>query len=525
MSIEQDVLPKAVVVGASTFASRILGLVRDVVTAGLFGAGRFMDMFVIAFTVPNLFRRFFGEGALHSAFVPVLTEEERRADGDANRLFNAVLTVLAVVLGVVTLAGWEWCAIVLLFADLSPNGRLFCVLLVILLPYMPLICLSALQGSTLNVRRHFLVPALAPALMNVCWIAAAWLFGERFGVKAIAVGVLVSGALQYAVQAPLLWRCGVRIKPAWDLAHPGLRRVVRLMVPAALGISVFQVNVLLDRLIAEFCVGEGANSALYYGNRLIQLPLGVLGLALATAVFPSYASRAAEGDKKGLVRTVNMAVRTAIFLALPCMAVTLVLNVPIVKVLFERGAFKASADATGRTAAVLFYYAAGLWAFFGVHVLGRAFHGMQDMRTPLRIAAMMVGLNLVLNLTLVWSMRESGLALASSISSAGNVILLWAALRQKLGPLGGRAVTVSAAKCAIAAALAGVCAHFAVSRLRDYFAASHPLTSEFATQLLVLLGGLAAAAVSFFAIAWLLRTRELHDLVALCRRRRGNVRT
>ena len=149
---------------------------------------------------------------------------------------------------------------------------------------------------------------------------------------------------------------------------------------------------------------------------------------------------------------------------------------------------------------------------------------MQDMRTPLRIAAMMVGLNLVLNLTLVWSMRESGLALASSISSAGNVILLWAALRKKLGPLGGRAVMVSAAKCAIAAALAGVAAHFAVSGLRYYFAASHPLTSEFATQLLVLLGGLAAAAVSFFAIAWLLRTRELHNLLALRRRRRGNVR-
>ena len=530
MSVEREVLSKALVVGAGTFASRVLGLVRDVVTAGLFGADRFMDMFVIAFTVPNLSRRLFGEGAVKSAFIPVFAEEEKRKGGDAATLFNVVLTALAVLLGAATLVGWVGCGLTLLFADLSEKWRLFCVLLAILLPYMPLICLAALQGSTLNAKRYFLVPALAPALMNLCWIAAAWIFGKRFGPKAVAVGVLVSGVLQYAVQVPLLWRCGVRLRPVWNLAHPGLRQVARLMVPAALGIGVIQVNTLLDRIIAEVCVsGEGANSALYYGHRLVQLPLGVLGLALATAVFPTYARRAAERDDPGMVRTVNMAVRTALFMALPCMAVTFALNVPIVKVLFEHGAFKsadavasgaaAGATATTRTAAVLFYYVVGLWAFFGVHVLGRAFHAMQDMRTPLRIALAMTGLNLALNLTLVWPMREAGLALASSISAAGNTALLWVMLRKKLGSLGGAAVAVSAAKCLIAAGLCGAAAYYTTTRVAAYFAASPPMGSAFAAELLALAAGLVAAAVVFVLGSWLLRIREMRDFAGLLRRR------
>ena len=332
--------------------------------------------------------------------------------------------------------GWLLCAGALLLADPSEKWRLFFALLGIMLPYMALICMTALLGAALNTSARFFAPAIAPALLNIIWIAAVWLFHERFGVYAMAWGVLVAGAAQLALQLPFLRRAGWSIRPLWDWAHPGLRRILRLMLPVVLGLGVIQVNVLLDQLIAKFCVpGSGANSALFYGNRLIQFPLGVLGLALATAVFPSLARRAASADHRGLVDTANMALRTALFIALPCAAVTLALAAPIVRVVYERGAF--DAESTMRTARVLFYYGSGLWAFCGIHVLVRAFHAMEDMRTPVKVGAAMVGLNLALNLTLVWFMREAGLALSSSVTAAVNLLVLGWLLRRRLGRLGG----------------------------------------------------------------------------------------
>ena len=489
----------------------MLGLVRDVLTTAVFGTSWAMDMFIIAFTVPNLLRKLFGEGTLNSAFIPVLSREIADPDKDERLLLRATLTALAALLGGLILIGWLVCAGALLLADLSEKGHLFCILLAILLPYMALICMTALLGAALNTRGRFLAPALAPALLNICWILAVWLFGGRFGVKALSWGVLVAGALQFAMQVPFIWRCGWQIRPLWDWTHPGLRRMVALILPVILGLGVIQLNVALDRIIAEFCVpGSGANSALFFGNRLIQFPLGVFGLALATAAFPTFARHVAAGDEKGLVQNVNMALRTALFIALPCVAVTLALNGPIVRLVYERGAF--SPAATIRTARVLFYYGMGLWAFCIIHVLVRAFHALQDTRTPVKVAAAMVGLNLALNLALVWPMREAGLALSSSISAVGNVALLAILLRKRLGPLGGNAIFLSAAKCGLAAAAGGLSGYKAA-------ALTGHAVGPLAGQIISLASGIAVSLLVFLAVGWLLRTRELQEFARALRRR------
>ena len=351
-------------------------------------------------------------------------------------------------------------------------------------------------------------------------LLAIGMYGETVGVTALSVAVLISGFLQFVVQWPLLWRFRLYVRPAWDVGHAGLRLIVRRILPVAAGVAVFQINVLVDRLIAEFCVpGDGAVSALHYGNRLMQFPLGVLGLALATAVLPEFSRRAAEGDREGLTGTVNLAIRSAIFMALPCMAAFFVLNAPMVRVLFERGRF--DAVSTARAARVLFYYAMGLWAFCSVHVLARAFYALQDMRTPVRVATLMVGLNLVLNLILVWPMKEAGLALASSISSSGNAILLVVLLRRRAGPLGGRAVGLCAARTLLAAALSGLAAYGAhgyATRLLADFAQRH---GAFLAEVMSLGAGLVAAGGVFLVAAWVSGSSELREFIAAALRRRS----
>jgi len=525
MPEKHDILPGMLKTGLGTLASRILGLVREVLTSRFFGAGIAMDMFVNAFRVPNLFRALFGEGALNASFVPVFTREGLDPAGDARRLLNAVMTALAALLMAITLAAWLLCGAAMLSGLLPEKWRLFCLLLMILMPYLPLICLTALQGAALNVKGHFLRPAFAPTIMNICWIGVIvllWRFritDLNLGVTALAVGVLISGVLQFAYQAVMLRRCELHFRVVWDLAHPGLRQIVRLTLPVVVGVSVIQINTFVDTLFAQFCVpGSGAVSALWYGNNLMQFPLGVLGTALATAVLPALAHHEAVGDRKAFLGAVGLSLRTAFFVSLPCVAATVALSGPIVRVLYEGGRF--SADSTARTAAVFLCFTAGLWAFCGIQVLARAFYAQQDTRTPRRIAVMMVGANFTLNAILVWPMHEAGLALASSICGVGNLALLWIHLRRKIGPIGGRAVAVSAMKSAVAAAVAGLAGYGAFYGILR--AAGGPTTASARAwpQILALSCGLAAVCATFLLTAWALRSTELGEFVQSFRRKK-----
>jgi putative peptidoglycan lipid II flippase len=524
MPEKHDILPGMFKTGAGTLASRILGLVREVFTSRFFGAGVAMDMFVIAFRVPNLFRALFGEGALNASFVPVFTRESLDPAGDARRLLNVVMTALTALLMAITFAVWLLCGAAMFSGLLPEKWRLFCLLLMILMPYLPLICLTALQGAALNVKGHFLRPAFAPTIMNLCWIVAIVLLklgrvtDLNLGVTTLAVGVLISGVLQFAWQAVMLRRCALHFRLVWDLAHPGLRRIVQLTLPVVVGVSVVQINTFVDSLFAQFCVRDaGANSALWYGNNLMQFPLGVLGTALATAVLPALAHHETVGDRKAFVGALGLSLRTAFFVSLPCVAATVALSAPIVRVLYQGGKFDATA--TARTAAVFLCFTVGLWAFCGVQVLARGFYAQQDTRTPRRIAVMMVGANFILNAILVWPMREAGLALASSICGVGNMTLLWVHLRRKIGPFGGRAVAVSAMKSAAAAAVAGFAGYGAFyGTLR---AVGGPAASPRAwPQILALSCGLAAVCAAFLLAAWVLRSTELREFIEAVRRKK-----
>lgn len=522
MSSGREIIRGMMKTGAGTLASRVLGLVRDMVSTYYFGTSAAMSMFAMAFTVPNLFRRLFGEGALNAAFIPVFTEQTTREHEEARRLLNVVMTVLSALLFLLMLIGWLVCAGALLSGRLPDNGRLFFFLLAILLPYLPLICLTAVQAAALNVKGHFLRVAFAPTLMNITWIAAAVCFGRHgreVGVVALAVAVTLSGVLQFAWQAQMLWRMRMGFRLAWDPAHPGLRQIVRLMGPMVVGLGVIQVNTFVDQLIAQFLVAdEAANSTLYFGNHLMQFPLGVLGIALATAVFPAYARCAAARDRAGLIEAANLSARVAFFISLPCVAAIVALAEPIVRILFQHGEF--TAESTARTAHVLICFGIGLWAFCGVQVLARAFYAQEDTRTPVRVAVMMVGVNLALNLALVWSLREAGLALSSSLAGMGNLALLFYYLRRRLGPIGGRAILDSALRSLLASALAGAGGYGAYTLLVGRAARFTPAHARM-NELLVLLAALAVLGATFLFAAWFLRVRELGEFTrALLARRR-----
>ncbi len=439
-------LRSATIVSASTLVSRVLGMVRDIASAALLGAGPVWDAFVIAWRVPNLFRRLLGEGALSSAFIPVFQgEKEQHGLTAALRLFSAVLGALSLILAVITLLGiaFAWLTPGTLFGEGADanKAQLTLDLLKILFPYMFLINVMALFMAVLNSQGHFFTPAIAPALLNVFWIAGVFLASRLASepddqILIIAGAILIGGAAQLLIQVPVLRAKGVPLRPRLDFGDPGLRRILVLMFPMILGLAPLQVNVLLDTLIAEILVpGDGANSYLFYGNRLMQFPLALVGIAMAVVVFPVFSAQAKAGRKDELGRTLSEALRTTFFLALPSAAGLLVLAGPLIALIYEHGLFRYAPD-TLATAQVLRMYALGVPAYCGLQVMTRLFYSLEEVKTPVRVGAIMVGVNLVLNVILVFPLRESGLALATSISAALNLTVLAVLAKRKLGIAG-----------------------------------------------------------------------------------------
>lgn len=447
-------------IAALTFLSRLLGVARDVACAALFGAGVVWDAFSFAFRIPNLFRRLFGEGALSAAFVPAVSEcLENEGDTEARQMAGLVGGALIVVLSALVVLGELVIAGIALGVEPGPRWGLALLLAAVLLPYAVLICLTAFLGAMLHALRRFAAPALAPVVLNLCWLAAVVLVApavadaQRVRIIVVAVAIVLAGVLQVLLQLAALHRAGFRWRPLFQLLHPHVRRVAVSMAPVALGLAAFQLNVLLDGVIAISLAGPaggdglqvaglslpypmrvGANSVLYYANRLMQMPLGVFGIALATAVFPVLSRRAAREDWSGFSASIMRGLRLVVFIGIPAGVGLMLLRRPAVCLLFERGAFTAAM--TSRAAFVLVFYSAGLWAYCALHLLVRAFYGLQRPGVPARLAGAMVGLNLGLNLALVWPLAEAGLALATAICATLQVLILLAKLRRTV-PLEG----------------------------------------------------------------------------------------
>ncbi len=430
-------------------------------TAALMGmsGGGVMDAFVIGLRIPNLTRRLFAEGALAASYLPVVTrllETDRRR---AWQLTSVLLICLALLLVGLMLAGQAVCGLIWLAWGDVPGMGLLLGLTAAMLPYAVFICLAAQVAATLQALGRFGLPALAPTLLNICWLVGAWFIAPHFAPNQVAqayvlaVCVVVAGVLQLVVQLPLLFRLGFRFDFNWPAGRDSLGEVVRAMGPMVLGLAVTQVNTLMDSLIAwglsaapdgpqriawlgdavAYPMQQGASAAIYYGERLYQFPLGILGLAVATAVFPMLSRHAARGDHRRLGGDLTLGLRLVLCLGVPAGVGLVLLAKPLVQLVFERGEF--TADDTARASAMIACYALGVWAYCAMPVVVRGFYALGNRVTPVRIGMCMVALNLALNLALIWPLAERGLAVATSTAAMVQVVLLVTVFSRRMAPL------------------------------------------------------------------------------------------
>ncbi len=437
-------LKSTATVGSATMLSRILGFIRDVVLARMFGASGETDAFFLAFRIPNFMRRLFAEGSFSLAFVPVLSEYKANGDREALRdLIDHVTGTLAAVLLVLTAFGIFAAPLVLSIfapgwlADDRPEFSLSADMLRITFPYIMLISLTALAGGILNTFERFLIPALTPVLLNISLIAAALLLAEHLEVPvtALAWGVLIAGFAQLLLQVPALLRLGLMPRPRWGWRHSGVRRIMKLMIPTLFGSSVAQVNLLFDSIIATFLV-TGSVSWLYYSDRLLEFPLGVLGIALATVILPSLSQKHARASADEFSATLDWALRLALIITVPAAVGLAILAEPILITLFQYDAFQP--EDVHMSALSLVAYSAGLPAFIAVKVLAPGYYARQDTRTPVKIAVAAMVSNMALNLLFVGLLLyygfegpHAGLALASSAAAYLNAVLLYSGLRKQ----------------------------------------------------------------------------------------------
>ncbi|NKC13906.1 MAG: murein biosynthesis integral membrane protein MurJ [Gammaproteobacteria bacterium] len=427
-------LSSLLTVGTNTVASRILGLLRDVVIARTFGAGSGADAFFVAFRIPNFLRRLFAEGAFSQAFVPVLSEYRTTRDLSAVRdlIAHTAGTLSAVLLVLTALGMLAAPAFVAVFAPGFVTGEagklaLTADMLRITFPYLLFISLAALAGGALNSYERFGVPAFTPVLLNISIISCALFLAPALAqpVTALAWGVCLGGAAQLGFQLPLMAKLGLLARPRLNVGHAGVKRIVKLMAPALFGASVSQINLLIDTLLASFLV-TGSVSWLYFSDRLMEFPLGVFGVALGTVILPRLSSEHAQRDPGAFSATLDWALRWGFLIAVPASVGLAVLAGPLLSTLFQYGAFT---GADVRMASLsLIAYAIGLTGFVMIKILAPGYFARQDMVTPVRIGLVAMAANLIFNLLLVFTLAHAGLALATALSSMVNAGLLYRGL-------------------------------------------------------------------------------------------------
>ncbi|ABW68131.1 murein biosynthesis integral membrane protein MurJ [Desulfosudis oleivorans] len=503
------------IIGSATLLSRVFGYARDMALAAFLGAGMASDAFFVAFRIPNLLRRLFAEGSLTIAFVPVFLEQiQHQGREEAFAMARSALRLLSVILVGVTLLGILFSPEIVYvmgfgFADVPEKFDLTVSLTRIMFPYVFFVCLVALAMGILNALGHFAAPALAPVLLNIAMLAALWAVAmvtddPALRAMGLAWGVIAGGVLQLALQVPFLTRQGLFFWQKARLYHPALKKVGMLMLPAVFGAAVYQVNIVIGTLLATL-LPEGSVSYLYYADRLVQFPLGVFAISAAMAVLPSISRQAAAGDFDAVKDTFGYSMRMILFISFPSMAGLIVLREPIVALLFERGGF--DAQATRLTADALFYYVAGLWAFSAVRIVVSTFYALSDTKTPVVMAVIAICINAALSLILMGPLAHGGLALATSIASMVNLLLLTRALAARLGHIGLTGILRSATKSALCAALMGLAVWLALPFLIPAGAGSVRLLAG--TVACMVLG-----VVCFVVFAYILKSRELGSLVA-----------
>lgn len=504
------------IVGANTLASRVLGFARDVVFARLFGAGPAMDVFVVAFQIPNFLRRLFAEGAFSQAFVPVLSETRSRGSHeDVKALADRVAGMLGVLLFVVTLFGVLAAPLFILLFAPGFSGEpemlgLATDMLRLTFPYLFFISLTAFAGGILNTYGKFGVPAFTPVFLNLALIGAAIWISPHFEepIFGVAIGVFVAGVVQLAFQLPFLRALGLLPRPRWGWSHPGVRQIGRLMLPAILGSSVAQINLIVDRVIASFLV-TGSISWLYYSDRLLEFPLGVFGIALATVILPGLSRRHAEQSMAAFSATLDWALKLVAVIALPAAVGMFMLAGPMLATLFQYGEFTPADTYMARLS--LMAYSVALVGFTLVKVLSPGYFSRQDIRTPVRISIRAMFVNIGLNAIFVVPMillevpgAHAGLAAATGLAAIYNATALYRGLRHTgiyTRGAGWRALLI---RVLLANAAMGAALWFAAGPLDAWLEAAWQLRA------LRLAGCIALGLAVYLAVLWALGLRPGH---------------
>ena len=424
-------------VSVITLFSRILGFLRENVFAYVFGAGAEMDAFVIAFRIPNTLRKIFAEGAFSQAFMPVLKEVKvQETENDLRQLVSRVSGTLGLTLILVSLIGMLASPLVsVIFApSYIHQPEKFALLdhmLKIMFPYIFFISLTGFAGSIQNAFKQYSVPAATPLILSLCMGWAAVSLSPYFRsnpIEAVAWGVMIAGLLQLLVQLPFIYRLNMLVWPRWGWKDPRVKRIIKLMVPALFGVSIAQIGMLIDSMYATF-LQTGSVSWLYYADRMMQFPLGVFGVALATVVMPHLSEQVAKKNEEEFKRALDWALKLVVLVALPCAISLAVLAGPILVTLFQYGAF--NAFDMKMTEESLWAFSAGLFFFIMVKIVVSAFYSRQDMRTPVKIGMMAVGINIIFNTILIFPLHHVGLALATSLAAMFNCLVLLAILRKR----------------------------------------------------------------------------------------------
>lgn len=432
-----NLLKSLAAVSSMTMVSRVLGFVRDAIIARFFGAGMATDAFFVAFKLPNLLRRIFAEGAFSQAFVPILAEYKSQRGEEAARTFVAYVSgLLTLVLAIITLIGVITAPIVIMvtapgfMSESHDKFELASTLLRITFPYIFLISLASLAGAILNTWNRFSVPAFVPTLLNISMIGFTLFATPYFDppVLALAVSVLVGGVLQLLYQLPYLKKIGMLVLPKINLKDSGVWRVLTQMLPAILGVSVGQISLIINTIFASFLI-SGSVSWMYYADRLMEFPAGVLGVALGTILLPSLAKSFSRGDSKQYSELLDWGLRLCFLLALPSTVALGVISRPLISTLFEYGQFTAN-DAL-MTQRALVAYSIGLLGLILIKVLAPAFYSRQDMKTPVKIAVVTLILTQLMNLAFIGSLKHAGLSLSIGLAACFNAGLLFWQLRKK----------------------------------------------------------------------------------------------
>ena len=447
---------------AATLTSRVLGMVREIVYAAFMGNGAVASAFVLAFQVPNLFRRLLGEGALTAAFIPIFKHKEvNEGETEMWRSANAVISGVVAAAGAVTALAVLGISLALAAGSFEDDTQLMLRLLRFMFPYMLLVCLAAVFIGMANARGHFFVPALGAVLLNIIMIASVLLLAPHMGrtleqqIFGVAIGVLVAGLAQAFFQLPTLSREGYRYQWVSPWRDPTVREVVQKMLPGSIGVAAFQINVLVTQCLS-FWFGKSIVASFNYSVRLMELPQGMFGISLATYLLPTLAGLAAAKKYPEFRQTLSQGLSYLAFANLIASAIALALAVPIVRLIFEHGKF--GPDATQRVALSLACLAPGLLMFSMNNILGRAFYALNDIKTPMRISVLCLALNLGFAFWLVQPYREAGLGVANTLSASLNLALLVYALRRKLTRLGMTQVVHTLMVLVPVAVMAGVLA-------------------------------------------------------------------